>query len=265
MQSNLVINNFHNMYQKLSINDKTALLTWSRKYRAAYNSTDMKTTNSMYPEYLAFVKAKEQETGIQVMESPNGTYYAALIELSNRMCAAEEELKRGEDKVISFGKIADADAWLMQQDHITVRSFRLETTDSLGFFANHTVVKNVTIHYTLYKLTSKYRYRITEIENSHMLFRHKENDLAKMWNEKNPGTEYISGQSFRNARGNSSSLAFGFGNYMEHIKHIILYRVPLEPSAKTETVKDQPQKCPKCSCSINGDYAFCMNCGYKLR
>lgn len=235
MQSCLVYDNLRNYYQQLSLSDKTKLLTFGNKFKTAYGSMELKDANLIYPEFLSYVQTKEQETGIQILQSPDSSYYAALIELSNRLCNAVEAVYKGEEKVISFNSIMEADFWLMNQHNISVRYFQLETGSSLGLFANHTSVKRVTIHYILYKYTVKYCYRITESEDLHMLIRHKVKDMSKEWNEKNPGTEYVYGQSFRNARGNSSSLLLGFGNYMEHIKKVILYRKPVEYSAAPES------------------------------
>lgn len=173
-----------------------------------------------YDRLLAQVRRGEQESGVQLIASPDGSYVCALTTLASHIYQAVNAQKQ-----ITFSSIEAANNWLWQNRGIVITDVDFHTGVSFGLFANHTKIHEVIISYRPIGGDPNTFYGICEDEQTKFFSRDKTEGYAAAWDQANPGYHCVLAKRYSNSRGSSSSQLFGFGlDYAEHIKHIVVYR-----------------------------------------
>ena len=207
----------------LSTEQKRRLLQAAIAYYARLQKGDPAGMQKAYPTLLRIVREGEATSGVQLLASPDGSYYLALNQLSGTVYQAAMK-----EKSIQFPSTAKANEWLNQQAGILLTNVQIKTRTRLGLFANHSEAASVQISYRRNLGPTQYKYGIMEEEKTRAFLKERNNNYAKDWEARYPGFECVSLYQTSNSRGSSSSVAFGLGlDYVEHVKYFVTFRHPL--------------------------------------
>lgn len=234
MKSNLNREAFLRWVEMASPEEKTKMVVMGAAFGAVFKKDDEAKLDQSYRMLQRLVIQAEEKLGTKIVNSSDGCYYRAFLmiaEWGTQVLTKMEEQKKQIHKAF-FASVEDANEWL-KEGKMDVVSIELEVKNQFGFMANHTAVKKVILSYRKNSNT-KYFYDIFEEEQLGFFVKKNTEKVAKIWREEHPGLEIISQKYYSNARGDSSSLALGFGDYTEHLKIITLCRKVKEENKRLE-------------------------------
>lgn len=229
MNSVLKENELPRFFQTIGNECTKWLIDRGLDYQAALKSGNQEDIKNKYQYFLYSITEYERSSGIQIIESPDGSYFCALASLSGIFQQRVEQQKTNNapvKKQISFTNVDEANKWLFYNQSIIVTSVNFSTGTRLGYFANHATVKNITIYYMEYKVLTGYCYGICIPEQTSLFLAANKDKFIEDWIASNPECEIVQLSTSTHARGDSASLAFGFGlGRAEHNTYFIVYRI----------------------------------------
>lgn len=206
--------------QGQTLENQKALAAAAMQYHIANQQGQPQAIRAGYDRLLAQVRRGEQESGVQVIASPDGSYVCALTTLASNIYQ-----RMNAQRTAAFSSIAQANDCLWRSRGIVITDVDFRTGVGLGLFANHTKINEVIISYRPMGGNPNTFYGICEDEQTKLFSRGETEGYAAAWEQANPGYQCVLVKRYSNSRGSSSSQLFGFGlDYVEHIKHIIVYR-----------------------------------------
>lgn len=219
MNSVYLDNNLNAFLAKLDINAAAVLLRSGLSLHEANKSGDPEWIRLIRATLLDQMKKAEQIAGVQLLQSPDGSYICATNAFALRMDKLSNHVYTK-----TFASLEEANAWLMPKRNLILMNVSIKTRTTLGLLANHTVAAQIVIQYKYNYGKEKFCYGIWEQEKTKLFLRGKTDHYAQQWEAKHPGLECVFLQHASNARGNAASLMVGFGNYAEHQKFFVTYR-----------------------------------------
>lgn len=204
---------------------QTALVDASVQFYLANKQGRQEEIRAGYERMLQQVRQGEQDSGVQLLVSPDDSFVCALTALASHIYQALNARS-----TVTFDSVEEADRWLRKNRGIVIEDVDFQTAERWGLFANHTIIKGVIIRYRIAGGDPDSFYGIWEEEQTKLLLRTKTEGYAAQWEEKHPGHQCVKVQAFRNARGKPGALALGFGEYVEHIRYILVYRAQVNHS-----------------------------------
>lgn len=209
---------------KVEKEEKEKFLAYAFAYGKAFKSNNNQMLEAAYRNMLNYAQQMEEKYQVKILESPDGNYYKAFMFIADIASQVYERIKKEQTQMHKayFGNVRDANDWILK-NKVDVVSMELETGTGLGLFANHTIIKKVTLGYRKNERTN-YFYGIFEEEEFGFLIKKDTTKYLAKWKEKHPGLEIISQKYFSNTRGDALSLAVGFGHSGENFKSVTLYR-----------------------------------------
>ena len=233
MNSKVIRSNWESFTKGLPEEQGGALAQKCLVFQAALRS-DPKNLKAQYQDLLDTIRKCEKISGVQIVESPDGNFFAALSELSGVFAReAEKQLEAAKPREgsVTLASVEEADDWL--SSHPTVVPGRLEvgTRSTPGLFANHSQATEIRIEYMDYKKETGYLYGMCEDEITKLFTRADKSSLLEKWRARNPGLEPVLISIATNARGSASSLTFGFGS--DRVEHNTLYIIYREPAGES--------------------------------
>jgi hypothetical protein len=219
MNSTLLNANIRNYIAALPKDYQGQMFRWSIAYHTANQKGDSDALRTAYSNLLGIIRQGEQITGIQLLQSPDGSFMCALTGLASMLYQAANQTK-----TITFPNIQEANNWLRAQTRIVPTAVKVQTKTSMGFFANHSVATQVCITYRFSMKPIQGHLGICEEEITEMFKRGNYESYVAKWEKAHPGSKCLFVQNAVNSRGSSSSVAFGFGlDYIEHAKFFVTY------------------------------------------
>lgn len=226
MNSTMIKANCNSYFKGLDKATARKLTRQAVNYYEMGKTGDPQKLQSAYNALLAAVREGERVSGVQLIQSPDGSFLCAL----NAVSAFFQTLFHTEN-TISFQNLQQANDWLKEKTNLIITGVKIETRTSLGLLANHAKASAITLSYRVGTGEKLYRYGICQEEKTHLFLRRKDKEFVKKWEAANPGLECVSLQQTSNSRASASSQLFGFGlDYVEHVKYFITYRKPLSDS-----------------------------------
>lgn len=222
MNSQLLRNKLRDFFKPLNMKQRETLLVYGLAYQSAIRSgnTNMKVA---YEDFLNVILEYQKLTNVTIIESPDQSYYNALNALS-AICVEDEKRRSPEKGTKSFSSVESAHEWLSSNLTIVPTSLHTSCESTLGLFANHSRATGITIEYIDYKRQTGVQYGICEQEYTRILVKANVESLKEQWEFSNPGLTIVLVTYSSNVRGDMTSLAFGFGDRVEHVKLFIIYK-----------------------------------------
>lgn len=219
MKSMLILENYPRFIERVTQSREKRLVEAAVQYHIASRTGQPQDIRTGYERMLAQVRQGEQESGVQVLQSPDESYVCALTALASHIYQTWNQTR-----TVFFSSVEEANDWLWRNKGIVVTDMDIRAAVTPGLFANHTTATSISVVYRPHGGDANMFYAIHEEEDTWLFRRGKTENYAVEWEHAHPGCKSLIVRHYTNSRGDSTSLFFGFGlDYVEHIKHFVLY------------------------------------------